>query len=122
MSYTPNIWNSGDVITKAKLDHMEQGILDASENVVIVHASAEYDQEHETYTNVTADKTPAEVIGLIDSGKTVLIALQETGSSSCRYLNLSSYTSEKATFINQEIHDTLDAIIDADIYTFELSC
>lgn len=30
MPYTKNTWQSGDIITKVKLDHMEDGIYDAS--------------------------------------------------------------------------------------------
>lgn len=28
MAYTKNTWNNGDVITKSKLDHIEDGIYD----------------------------------------------------------------------------------------------
>ena len=35
MSYTPNTWKSGDVVTSAKLNNMEQGIANAG--AMIVH-------------------------------------------------------------------------------------
>lgn len=48
MSYTPNTWKSGDVVTSAKLNNMEQGIANAG--AMIAHDNSD-----------TLDKTWQEV-------------------------------------------------------------
>lgn len=48
MSYTPNTWKSGDVVTSAKLNNIEQGIANAAP--MIVHNN-----------NDTLDKTWQEI-------------------------------------------------------------
>lgn len=50
MSYTPNTWAKGDVVTSAKLNNIEQGIADGG----IVTATATFDTETQT---ATLDKT-----------------------------------------------------------------
>lgn len=54
MSYTPNTWKSGDVVTSAKLNNIEQGIANASNGLMIVKASEDGD-------TVTLDKTWQEI-------------------------------------------------------------
>lgn len=54
MSYTPNTWKSGDVVTSAKLNNIEQGIANASSGLLIVKASEDGD-------TVTLDKTWQEI-------------------------------------------------------------
>lgn len=46
MSYTPNTWKSGDVVTSAKLNNMEQGI--AAAGALMVQDT--YDPDEETHT------------------------------------------------------------------------
>ena len=59
MSYTPNNWKSGDVVTSAKLNAMEQGIADASGGggVLVV-----------TNTDGTLDKTAGEIMTAAETG------------------------------------------------------
>ena len=53
MSYTPNIWSSTDLITAAKMNHIEEGILSAAARaweISIPVASWELDDETNKYT------------------------------------------------------------------------
>lgn len=54
MAYTKNTWASGDVVTSAKLNNIENGI--ASGGVLVVNAI--YDEEEDV---TTLDKTWAEI-------------------------------------------------------------
>ena len=38
--YTKNEWQNGDVITKSKLDHIEQGIYDSSDVSSVITAGS----------------------------------------------------------------------------------
>lgn len=49
MSYTPNTWESGDVITSAKLNNIEQGIANAGSGGILV--------AHIDEATMTLDKT-----------------------------------------------------------------
>lgn len=54
MSYTPNTWKSGDVVTSAKLNNIEQGIANIGSGVLLVTAT-------ETDTATVLDRTWQEI-------------------------------------------------------------
>lgn len=54
MAYEPTVWKSGDVVTSAKLNNIEQGIANASSSLLIVKVSEDGD-------TVTLDKTWQEI-------------------------------------------------------------
>lgn len=125
MSYVPNIWKHGEVITKEKLNHIEQGLVDASksnEEVYVIHASAEWNSETQTYVNVVIDKPVSEVFDLVGDNKIVLVALKEASTSYDKWLVLSYSTDSCLRFAVQEVNDTTDPDVrySADIYTLEL--
>lgn len=59
MAYTKNTWQTGDIVSSAKLNHMEDGIAN-SENVFIVGGELTYDQGEDTFVG-TLDKTWKEI-------------------------------------------------------------
>ena len=61
MSYTPTNWKSGDVVTSAKLNKLEQGVADAGGALVVTH------------TDGTLDKTWQEVHDAMLSSGAVLV-------------------------------------------------
>ena len=64
MSYNPNIWNTGDIITAEKLNNMERGIGESGGGetfLINVEISAETGA-------ISADKTYAEIIAAVDQG------------------------------------------------------
>lgn len=65
MSYEPTIWKSGDVVTSAKLNKMEQGIASGSGVVMPTYTTS----DGETYT---CDMTFAEITSAISEGKFVV--------------------------------------------------
>ncbi len=71
MSYTPTNWQSGDIITSAKLNKMEQGIANGG-GVLLVTAS--YD---DTSGGVICDKTGDEVKTAFLNGLNVILYLHE---------------------------------------------
>ena len=59
MSYTPTNWKTGDVVTPAKLNNMEQGIANAGgDGALVVHINSEWVDDELVWT---ADKTVAEI-------------------------------------------------------------
>ena len=63
MSYTPNVWQAGDVVTPVKLNHIEEGI---ANSVLVVHDAS--------IAGVpTLDKTWQEIYDAIVSGTSVVV-------------------------------------------------
>ena len=65
MSYMPTVWQDEDVITDVKLNKIEQGIADASDNVVRLV----FDETHSRYT---LDKTGQQIVELVTGSNGVL--------------------------------------------------
>ena len=74
MAYTPNTWQSGDIVTSAKLNNIEQGIAGAG-GALIVHADTTTQTLDTTYKvihDTLAAGTPVYVTFLIsDTGYVV---------------------------------------------------
>ena len=64
MAYNPTEWATGDIITAAKLNKMEQGIADAGAGGFIVHWDG---------TNSRTEETTGEIAEAIAAGKTVVL-------------------------------------------------
>ena len=97
MSYVPTNWKSGDVVTSAKLNKMEQGIADSSGDssggsVEIIEASY-------TDNGMILGKTAKEIADLMKSGKLVFARLYEEDVNfySCMDLHINSMTKYKDT-------------------------
>lgn len=71
MSYTPTNWQSGDIITSAKLNKMEQGIANGG-GVLLVTAS-----QDNISGGLICDKTGDEVKTAFLNGLNVILYLQE---------------------------------------------
>ncbi len=65
MSYTPTAWKTGDVVTSAKLNKLEQGVASAGGNLAVGHT--------EEGITTTLDKTGQEILDAIQAGKTVVL-------------------------------------------------
>ena len=72
MSYTPTEWECGDTITAAKMNKIEQGIADASNNggVLIVHTAQ---QTVGDSLFLVMDKTMSELLEAYEAGKTIIV-------------------------------------------------
>lgn len=66
MSYTPTNWKSGDVVTSAKLNKLEQGVADAGGGSLVVNATIAEDD-----TGV-CDKTMREIWTAAQTGPILL--------------------------------------------------
>lgn len=53
MAYTPNTWATGDTITAAKLNNMEQGIASAGGGILVVDIDAETDSLTKTWQEIS---------------------------------------------------------------------
>lgn len=71
MSYDKNTWQTGDVITATKLNHMEDGIAGAGGGVYNV--TILYD-DHNDYFYL--DKNYNEIADAIEDGKTVIVGYE----------------------------------------------
>lgn len=72
MSYTPNSWKRGDVITAEKLNNIEQGIVGAGGSLFVVNAT-NVANASTTTTQPELDKHVEEIFSAISAGKTVVI-------------------------------------------------
>lgn len=88
MAYEPTNWKTGDVVTSAKLNKLEQGVA-AGSGVLVVTATEDDD------TGVlTLDKTASEIYGAMKSGG-VLVDAEDASygifSFVCGSLSLGAY-------------------------------
>ena len=74
MGYTKNTWQTGDVVTAAKLNNMENGIADANSIVLIVSVIEEDD--------IYLSNTWQEIHDAIENGKIVYCVRADSDSAS----------------------------------------
>ena len=101
MSYDKNTWQTGDVVTSEKLNHMEQGIESASGGGVFV-VSASLDSEVGGYI---LSETWQTIYNAMDSGQVVFIkmdAAAHSGTNICTYEMVSN-----AVFADKYYLDTV---------------
>ena len=96
MSYEPNTWATGDVITADKLNHIEQGI-----SGVVFHITAQ---------DNTLDATYSEVKAALDAGRICIV--KKSGESTIQ-LVVSCYAIDSDYYVTTEnstnyIADSLD--------------
>lgn len=86
MAYEPNNWAKGDIVTSAKLNHIEQGISGSGDFVVTFTLDT-------VEGELTADKTFAELVTALESGMDVRGVYTTTGgeSQTYDYLTLATY-------------------------------
>ena len=70
MSYEKQTWQTGDVVTSAKLNHMEDGIAAAGGGGVLVVNVTESEVEGSTVS--TCDKTAGEMAAALEAGGLIL--------------------------------------------------
>lgn len=68
MAYEPHTWECNEVITEEKMNHIEQGIADASVGVTIVQTTYDADSDCELL-NIT----PNEALNLMSNGGVILV-------------------------------------------------
>ena len=78
MSYTPNTWVTGDVITAEKLNNMENGIAGTGRGFFVINATGVADESSNTTTQPTLDKTFAEISAAYQSGLIPVILSSKT--------------------------------------------
>ena len=93
MSYTPTTWQTGDTITAAGLNNMEDGIT----QTLVVHAYFD-----DSWALVSVDYTPDEVFTAITSGKNVNVIFVKKDSYG--YV----ITALKAKLANNEVQSSSD--------------
>lgn len=73
MSYEPTVWKSGDVVTSAKLNKLEQGVAggggggEGGNGVLAVHSV--YDEQQDT---LVLDKTGQTILDALKNGQIIL--------------------------------------------------
>lgn len=89
MSYTPNTWQKGDVVTSAKLNNIEQGIANAG-GVLFVNATTEGQ-------TTTLDKTWHEIDTAYKGGFNVIIVVDKSLDDPTHGYNMLFFSSVIAT-------------------------
>lgn len=74
MAYEKQAWQTGDIVTAAKLNHMEDGI---ASSIMMVPTTI---VEGESELTITLGKTWQEIYDAMSAGKCVLISAEETQS------------------------------------------
>lgn len=103
MAYEPTEWKSGDVVTSAKLNKLEQAVAGCS---LVVHATTEDDV-------ATLDKTWQEIFDAFSAGANVVVLLGEEGgeedveSVAAVYVHLDKYVVQ-ASLVNYLAASTSD--------------
>ena len=65
MAYEPNTWKSGDIVTSAKMNHIEEGIANAGPLVV--------EMVREDTTATIIGKTAGEILDAMKAGQPVVV-------------------------------------------------
>ena len=85
MSYEPTVWKTGDVVTSAKLNKLEQGVADAG-GAFVVSVNKTGDWGWEPDAGIEIDKTYNEIYAAVQSGQSVMLhAIQEPDATSHLY-------------------------------------
>lgn len=106
MAYEKNTWQTGDVVTAAKLNNMENGIADA--NTMIINVSEQG----------VMDKTWLEIHTALSSGKRVItIVTYEEFESVEQYRTVSAGKNEDIYGVNIALIDPTGAVINKNFDT-----
>lgn len=112
MAYTPNTWATGDTITAAKLNNMEQGIASASGGPLLVTVGPAQDEE-----NMVLDKTWAEIHdAILSNGVTIIEREVGDGYESTTLLGLQIVNHDPKAGYLVEVGDTQYTTTTADGY------
>lgn len=113
MSYTKNSWSTGDTITAAKLNHLEQGVYDASEGAggtVRVPFTVEVDAQGHLTATTTAEI--GAVMAEVTAGKQV-VADVTSPSGVVYHASLTAHNSTHLIFdvVTQDDTDVMAATL-----------
>ena len=100
MSYTKQVWHTGDLIIDSKLNHIEQGVADADCELFLVNVNIT------DATNITSDMTFAEVMAKISDGYLPVYNIENETYTTNRYALIQSYTGTNITIYSDQ-NDTL---------------
>lgn len=98
MSYSKQTWASGDTVTAAKLNHMEDGIEEAGGGssgggVLVVNATVQYDFDEHVYTVSSCDKNAEEIVTAANGGS-VVCAIVSNPEDSPKVLQLCRFSED----------------------------
>lgn len=88
MSYEKQTWQTGDVITEEKLNHIENGIADAGTGLIV---NAEVDGQTQ---REVLDKTWEEIHDAIVAGRNVIVAKESNSSWEGQHIVAYDYITE----------------------------
>ena len=94
MSYEPTNWKTGDVVTSAKLNKLEQGVAGAG-GLFVVHAS--YNEQNDADV---LDHTAQELLDAINDGKIIIYLYIVDGNAGVR----SAYQGTMTDFLHSSSH------------------
>lgn len=109
MAYTPTEWQSGDIVTSAKLNKIEQGIAGAGGGIMYVTISYDESEGEPVYS---ADNTLDEIIAAVGAGRDVRATMAQGGGyyylTSCGDDSVSKHAefNQVAVFPNEDLSST----------------
>lgn len=101
MAYTKNTWNTGDIVSSQKLNHMEDGIVGAYEVMVINDDDGTLDKTWQEIHDAMAQGKLCVVMGAVETGFSVspvtLVNIGIGGVYKVEAGESSTYTASSAT-------------------------
>lgn len=79
MSYTPTVWQTGDIVSSQKLNKLEEGVKNAYE-VMVINGTVTIDDRTQTVFTATMETTAEEIYNAAEAGK--LLAFAYTAGTS----------------------------------------
>lgn len=90
MSYEKQTWQSGDIVTSAKLNHMEDGIAGGGSGALVVNVTVEQEGP-DTFEVTSVSKTAEEIYSAASSGNAVFAYISYSLDSTVTVLPLMSF-------------------------------
>lgn len=82
MAYEKQNWQTGEVITADKLNHMEDGI--GEDSVFIINVRGDAPDSGTSYENVTSDKTASQIMDAYLSNKQIIVSFVENSDEASK--------------------------------------
>ena len=73
MSYTPTVWNTGDIVSSQRLNKLEEGVKDAYE-VMVINGTVTFDDRTQAVFTATMEKTAEEIYNAAEAGMLLVFA------------------------------------------------
>lgn len=97
MSYTPHTWQTGETVTAAKLNALEQGVASGGGGNLVVTMTIEYNTPGQNSATFTLNATWQDISAAIAAGKYVCSVSSGEQTVQTQIVSYSSYVEDETT-------------------------